>query len=45
MHGEEMKGWIRETKRKKEPVRSRIKLLVRLIQIEFGDGYLSEELA
>ena len=38
MHAEDLKGWLRESPRKKEPVRRRWEVLVRLVQRMFGYG-------
>ena len=42
---EDIMGWLREAKRKKEPVRRRWKLAVILIHLVFGDGTLLEDLS
>ena len=39
-----MKGWLREVKRKKEPVRIRWEILVRLVKWTFRYGTPPEEL-
>ena len=44
MRIEDLNGWIQEAKRKKEPVRRRWELLVRLVQQKFEDGTPPEEL-
>ena len=42
---EDLNEWLRKAKSKKEMVRRRCELVVRLIQLAFGDGTLSEDLA
>ena len=45
MGAEDLKGWVREATRKKEPVRRRWEILVRLVHQAFGDGTPPEEFA
>ena len=40
----DLKGWLQEYNRKKDPVRRQWELLVRLIHLAFGDVTLPEEL-
>ena len=45
MRTEDLKGWLRESIRNKDPVRRRWELVVRLDNIKFGDGTLPAELS
>ena len=45
MHTEDLKGWIREAMRKREPVRTQCDILVRLVQRTFEDRAPRTELA
>ena len=45
MRTEELKRWLRETKREKDPVRRRWELVVRLVKVMFGDGTVPEEIS
>ena len=45
MRTEDLKGWLRESIRNKDPVRRRWELVVRLVNIKFGDGTLPAELS
>ena len=42
MRAKDLKGWIREAKRENDPVSRRWELLVKLVQLEFGDGTVTE---
>ena len=42
MRAEELKGWLREAKRKKVTLRIRWDLVVRLVQLYFGGGTMPE---
>ena len=45
MRVEDLKGWLREAKRKKNPVRRRWYLVVQLVQVTFGGGTVMEDIS